>query len=131
MAKSLKEQLEELQKKVDAITAGRKGVDKCRKTLAKAAADYQDEYQKLLDSGLTVSTLDVEDIKPVSRVLYEMYRDFHKSEEKNPDKKMMEETIEVPQDTALEDKGMMDPGQRPYADVAVPEQAVPEQNYQQ
>ena len=86
MAKSLTEQLEELQKKVDAITAGRKGADKCRRSLAKAASDYQNEYQKLLDSGLTINMLEAEGIKPVTHVLYELGRSFRKTDEKPDDR---------------------------------------------
>ena len=99
MAKSLTEQLEELQKKVDAITAGRKGADKCRRSLAKAASDYQNEYQKLLDSGLTINMLEAEGITPHIRERYDLGRSFRKTDAK-PDDRIVEEPLEIQQDQA-------------------------------
>lgn len=132
MAKSLTEQLEELQKKVDAITAGRKGADKCRRSLAKAASDYQNEYQKLLDSGLTINMLEAEGIKPVTHVLYELGRSFRKTDEK-PDDRIVEEPLEIRQDPAEGNNAATRPEQQPYIEAAMPEQqaGIPGANDQQ
>lgn len=130
MAKSLTEQLEELQKKVDAITAGRKGADKCRRSLAKAASDYQNEYQKLLDSGLTINMLEAEGIKPVTHVLYELGRSFRKTDAKPG---IVEEPLEIQQDQAEGNDAATRPEQQPYIEATMPEQqaGIPGANDQQ
>ena len=114
MAKSLQEQLDELKRKVNAIEAGRKGVDKCRKNLAKAAAEYSDEYQKLINDGLPVSTLETEGIKPVTHVLYELGRDFRRSDNK-PDDKTEPAPVEDQQSLMVEDT-QPDVERQPYAE---------------
>jgi len=114
MAKSLQEQLEELKRKVNAIEAGRKGVDKCRRNLAKAAADYQGEYQKLINDGLPISTLEAEGIKPVTHVLYELGRDFRQNDNK-PDDKPEPAPVEDQQSAMAED-AQPDTEEQPYAE---------------
>lgn len=114
MAKSLTEQLEELKRKVNAIEAGRKGADKCRKNLAKAAAEYSDEYQKLINDGLPISTLEAEGIKPVTHVLYELGRDFRRNNDK-PDDKTEPAPVEDQQSVIVEDSQPETDGQ-PYAE---------------
>ena len=114
MAKGLTEQLEELKRKVNAIEAGRKGVDKCRKNLAKAAAEYSDEYQKLINDGLPISTLEAEGIKPVTHVLYELGRDFRRNNDK-PDDKTEPAPVEDQQSVIVEDSQPETDGQ-PYAE---------------
>lgn len=130
MAKSLQEQLEELKRKVNAIEAGRKGVDKCRKNLAKAAADYHNEYQKLINDGLPISTLDAEGIKPVTHVLYELGRDFRRNDDK-PEDRTEQAPVEDQQSVIVEDT-QPDTEEQPYAEPStmIP-QTVPETNWNQ
>lgn len=130
MAKSLQEQFEELKRKVEAIEAGRKGVDKYRRNLAKAAAEYEEEYQKLVDGGLAVSVLEGEGIKPVARVLYEMYRDYRSDDKTSNEGE--EETAPVRQDTAEEDAIMTPAERQPHAEgVGAGPGMVPETNWNQ
>lgn len=130
MAKSLQEQLEELKRKVNAIEAGRKGVDKCRKNLAKAAADYHNEYQKLINDGLPISTLDAEGIKPVTHVLYELGRDFRRNDDK-PEDRTEQAPVEDQQSVIVGDT-QPDTEEQPYAEPStmIP-QTVPETNWNQ
>ena len=130
MAKSLTEQLEELKRKVNAIEAGRKGVDKCRKNLAKAAADYHNEYQKLINDGLPISTLDAEGIKPVTHVLYELGRDFRRNDDK-PEDRTEQAPVEDQQSVIVGDT-QPDTEEQPYAEPStmIP-QTVPETNWNQ
>lgn len=126
MAKSLQEQLEELKRKVNAIEAGRKGVDKCRKNLAKAAAEYSDEYQKLINDGLPISTLEAEGIKPVTHVLYELGRDFRRNNDKTEPAPVEDQQSVIVEDTRPETD------EQPYAEPStmIP-QTVPGTNWNQ
>lgn len=126
MAKSLQEQLEELKRKVNAIEAGRKGIDKCRKNLAKAAADYHNEYQKLINDGLPISTLDAEGIKPVTHVLYELGRDFRRNDDRTEQAPVDDQQSVIVEDSQPETDG------QPYAEPStmIP-QTVPETNWNQ
>ena len=77
-----------------------------------------------------MSVLEGEGIRPVARVLYEMYRDYRSDDKTSNEGE--EETAPVRQDTAEEDAIMTPAEQQPHAEgVGAGPEMVPETNWNQ
>ena len=75
MGMSIKEQIEELKKKLDALESANKILTKKRKAITTAVGEYAEAYQGLLDSGLKPEIIKDNGIEPVDRVLMGLYKE--------------------------------------------------------